>query len=140
MKPNAGYTLVEILVAMAILIFGVVAIMRMLPIALREAHLAGEQTVAAAQADSHLGVLRQRGAEDVLLLDRPDIDRVFTYDPNSTLPVMQRHAAANVLYTGWRYAVQRMEGANQVYLQRVTYTVELPNGRRESFVTYISRQ
>jgi Tfp pilus assembly protein PilV len=135
MKRNGGYTFIEMLIAMTILIVGIIAIMRMLPIALREASLAGEKSVAAQFAGSQLGLTRATGAETIQL-------------DNQNFPMSARmifSTAINVydinnMYTGWQTDMQRMNGAYETYLQRVMFSVEMPDGRRESFVTYVTRQ
>jgi type II secretory pathway pseudopilin PulG len=132
MKRNGGYTFIEILIAMAILIFGIVAIMRMLPIALTEAHLAGEQTVAAHHADAQLGRMRALGGEE-LYIDSLRLPQRYT------APV-QGAAAVYGLYSAYRTNFQRLVGDDRVELQRVVFTLEMPNGRRESFVTYVTKQ
>jgi Tfp pilus assembly protein PilV len=132
MKRNAGYTFIEMLIAMTILIVGIVAIMRMLPIALREAHLAGEKSVAAQFADAQLGLTRSVGADAV------------QYFPDS-YPQAVRHTLVgmdqiNAMYTAYQSDTQRMRGADETFLQRVVFSVEMPDGRRETFVTYVTRQ
>jgi len=140
MKRNAGYTFLEMLIAMTILIIGIVAIMRMLPIALREAHLAGEKSVAAQFADSQLGMARSVGAETLMM------NPVSTASPGRILVSELAANAANAaaasytLYTGWQADYDRQRGAGEVFLQRVVFSVEMPDGRRESFLTYVTRQ
>lgn len=135
MKRNGGYTFIEMLVAMTILIIGIVFIMRMLPTALRAAHLAGERSVAAQFAGSQLGLTRAAGAEVVQLDDTnfPMSQRLVFNAANSIYDIYS-------MYTGWQSDMQRMSGAAETYLQRVVFSVEMPDGRRESFVTYVTRQ
>lgn len=132
MKRNGGYTFIEMLIAMFILIVGIVAIMRMLPVALREAHLAGEKSVAAQFAGSQLGLTRATGAE-TLQLD-------YINFPTSARMSINQSARIYSMYEGWQSDMQRMNGAYETYLQRVVFSVEMPDGRRESFVTYVTRQ
>lgn len=132
MKRNGGYTFIEMLVAMTILIIGIVFIMRMLPAALRSAHMAGERSVAAQFAGSQLGLTRAAGAEVIQLDD--------TNFPQSARMALTSAEQVYNMYTGWQSDLQRMSGAAETYLQRVVFSVEMPDGRRESFVTYVTRQ
>lgn len=132
MKRNAGYTLLELLIAMTILIIGIVAIMRMLPIALREAHLAGERSVAAQFAGAQLGLARATGAEMLML-------EPYNFPQTSRLPI-DYTAQIYAMYSGWQVDINRQRGAGEVFLQRVVFSVEMPDGRREAFVTYVTRQ
>jgi type II secretory pathway pseudopilin PulG len=135
MKRNGGYTFIEMLVAMTILIIGIVFIMRMLPAALRAAHMAGERSVAAQFAGSQLGMTRAAGAE-VIQLD----DTSFPLSQRSVFSAASGIYDIYSMYTGWQSDLQRMDGAAETYLQRVVFSVEMPDGRRESFVTYVTRQ
>lgn len=132
MRRNGGYTFLEMLIAMTILIVGIVAIMRMLPIALREAHLAGERSVAAQFADAQLGMARATGGEALML-------EPFNF-PASARRTLASAQQTYSMYTGWQAGIERMRGASEVYLQRVVFSVEMPDGRLESFVTYVTRQ
>lgn len=129
MKRNEGYTFIEVLIAMTILIVGIVAIMRMLPIALDQSQGANERTLAAIQADQQLGVARAAGAEDLVLRQNAN----WRYE-------LQGKETGNVMYTAWNRSIQRMADPGGGYLQRVVVSVEMPDGRKESFMTYVARQ
>jgi len=120
-----GFTLLEVLVALFILLFGIVAVMQMFPTSLLQARTAAERTVASQAADSVMGQIRQFGAASLL---------------HDQLPLTLLHFdRANGIY-GFNTTVQRLNSPSNVSLQRVTFTVVMPNGRQQSFVTYVSEQ
>jgi len=124
MRYRHGFTLVEVLVALAILIVGVVAVMQLYPHALRQSRAASERTVVSEMANSRLQRIRAEGAE-----------RLF-----KGLATADRIYQAAGLYQSDFLNVQALGGGDDVYLQRVTYTVQMADGRLETFVTYVARQ
>ncbi len=120
-----GFTLLEVLVALFILLFGIVAVMQFFPVSLLQARTAAERTVSSQAADSVLGQIRQVGAASLF---------------NDQLPRTLMHFdRADGIY-GYDTTIQRLNSPANVSLQRVTLTVTLPNGRQQSFVTYVSEQ
>lgn len=121
-----GFTLVEVLVALAILLTGIVAVLIMFPLSLQQARLAAERSVSSTAAQSVLSQVRATSAE-ALYNDRllPEL-------------LTQTRGATNIY--GYGTSVQRLSGAAEVYLQRVTFTVTLSNGRTESFTTFVAEQ
>jgi prepilin-type N-terminal cleavage/methylation domain-containing protein len=124
LKSQKGFTLVEVLVALAILLIGIGTIMQIMPISLLYARSAAEQTVASQAADSVIGQLRQMGA-DALFFDEIPRD------------LLQFEKAAG--FYGYTTTIQRIPGTKDNYLQKVTFTVVLPNDKQQQFVTYISK-
>ncbi len=122
-KKNKGFTLVEVLVALTILSVGIMAVMKLFPMSLRQARGAAERTSAGQLASSQLGELRILGARDV-----------FNLAPLRSVDVTYS------IYEGYRRTITRLKGADEVYLQRVTLSVEMADGRVEQFVTYVARQ
>ena len=120
-----GFTLLEVLVALAILAVGMLAIMELFPASLISARRAAERTITSQTAHSVLGQIRASSAEalfrDQIPLELLNLER------------------ANRLY-GFNTTVQRLNGAAEVYLQRVTFTVTFADGRREAFSTFITRR
>jgi len=115
-----GFTLLEVLVALFILLFGIVAVMQMFPTSLLQARTAAERTVASQAADSVMGQIRQFGAASLL---------------HDQLPLTLLHFDRARPVT-----VSLVNTPSNVSLQRVTLTVVMPNGRQQSFVTYVSEQ
>jgi prepilin-type N-terminal cleavage/methylation domain-containing protein len=128
MKRNGGFTLLEVLVALAILTGGIVAAMQLFPHALRQSRAAAERTAAANLANSELSRLRAI-----------DIGHDFTsWLGRSTLDTLGHVEQAYALYNGWTTTVQRIAGVGDTY--RVTFSVQMFDGRRETFVTYVTRR
>jgi type IV pilus modification protein PilV len=123
---RGGFTLVEVLVALGILLIGVVSVLVMFPQSLKAARMAAERSVTSQAAHSVLSQIRASSAESLY--------------KERLLPELlhQPRSAAN-LY-GYATSVQRLSGAAEVYLQRVTFNVTLPNGRTESFTTFVAEQ
>ena len=110
----------------AILIIGIVAIMQLFPRSLLQARVAAERTITAELANSILGQIRASSAEALFK------NKI----PGGFLSVYGVHG----LYNGFNTTVERLNGASEIFLQRVTFTVTFPDGRTESFVTYVARQ
>ena len=130
MNERKGFTLVEVLVALAILGVAIVAIVKLFPDSLRQARVAAERTIVAELASSKLGQVRAAGAES-LLQGQPAYLSL-----NTASQVYKTY----LMYDGYTSNVQRMPGSDETYLQRVTFTVKMPDGRLETFVTYVAKQ
>ncbi|MBI4557331.1 MAG: hypothetical protein HY706_07090 [Candidatus Hydrogenedentes bacterium] len=128
-KSKIGLTLVEVLIAISILIIGIVGMMRLFPVGLRQNRAAQERTSVSELAHSRLDRLQAAGAED--LLSNHSVSRAG---------VPQTDDPYTGLYNSWQEDLQRFGGAADTGLQRVTFSVLMPDGRRETFVTYIAKQ
>ncbi len=126
MKSKGGFTLLEVLIALAILMVGIVAIMQLFPRSLLQARVAAERTITAELANSVLGQIRASSAK--ALFDK----RV----PGQLLSAYTVYG----LYDGYTTTVQRLNGSGNTYLQRVTFSVTFPDGRIEQYVTYVAEQ
>lgn len=131
MSERKGFTLIEVLIAMVILGVGIIAIFKMFPDSLRQARVAAERTIVAELASSRLGQVRAAGAENLLRSTPSYLSAVTT-----AAGVSQ----SGSMYDGYSSSVQRMRGAEDTYLQRVTFSVKMPDGRLETFVTYVAKQ
>ena len=120
---EAGFTLLEVLVALAILLIGLVSVLTMFPRSLSLADTANKKTIAAEEANQVMGEIGQQGA-DALYFEQIDPTRLMV-DP-ALAPV------------GVVTTTQRMGASNSTSkLQRVTITVSFPNGSTESYSTYV---
>lgn len=122
-RADAGFTLVEILVALAILLVGLVSVLVLFPQSLSQANTANKKSVSADHAREVLGEISQLGA-DYLYFDQIDKE------------ILHKDAEGGVF--GYETTVQRIEhgGANS-RLQRVTFTVTFPNGTSERYTTFV---
>lgn len=126
MRQNSGFTLLEVLIALGILGVGIIAVMQLFPASLTQSRIAAESTVITNVANSELGRLR---AIDL----RSDLSSWTDRNTFHTLDSIERIYA---LYEGWQSVVHRVPGAPDTY--RVTFSVQLADGRVETFVTYVT--
>lgn len=128
-KYNRGFTLIEVIVALTILSIGIIAIMRLFPRSIQQTRVAAERQQAAFLAKSELGNLRAGGVGPA-------------FNAWAAQNAFRSLAAADGSYTGlyksWSSTVKRV--SSDVDLYRVTYSVEMFDGRRERFVTYVTQQ
>ena len=125
LTSREGFTLVEVLVALGILIVGIVGVMQLFPSSLEAARQTSERTITSQTAHSVLGQIRASSAEALFRGQIPDY--LISLD------------RANGLY-GYTTTIDRVAGAAEVYLQRVTFTVTFADGRNESFTTFVARR
>ncbi|MCX5769430.1 MAG: prepilin-type N-terminal cleavage/methylation domain-containing protein [Candidatus Hydrogenedentes bacterium] len=123
---NRGFTLLEVLVAVAILGVGIIAVMGLFPQSLRAARAAAERNAAATAAGSALSQLRA--------LD--NISEMRAWINKNTMDGLTAAEAVYAIYDDTGASVTRLPGTNDVF--RVTYRVKMTDGRYESFVTYVT--
>ena len=126
LKANQGFTLLEVLIALGILTIGVVAVMQIFPASLLQARIASERTITAELANSKLGHIRANSAAALFYNQVPD------------KLVRLSDIYNEYIYDGYDSSVDLVNAGQ--FLQRVTFTVELADGRQETFVTYVARQ
>lgn len=124
---RAGFTLLEVIVALSILAVGIIAIMQLFPVSIRQQRVAQERSVIASLAKTELGKVRVSGVG-------PQLQEWVKENALRTLTEAQR---AYALYTGWHATVSRVGG--DVDLYRITFVVRMVDGREEEFVTYSTR-
>jgi len=132
-----GFSLVEVLIAIAILLFGIAAVIRMFPLSLTNTQQAAQRTVVAELADSSLNRMRTAGAEHVweTVARLRGIYEMYLFDVT-----LDQFGRAGNLYDSYWTHVTPMRGAQDTFLQRITFTVDLPDDRQRTFVTYVSDQ
>lgn len=123
---NRGFTLIEVMVALTILSIGIIAIMRLFPQSVRQTRLANERQQTAFLAKTELGQLRAGG-----------IDGLLAWAGANAYRNMQAAGGSYGMYKSWTSSVQRV--GSDVDLYRVTFNVEMYDGRRERFVTYVTQ-
>lgn len=158
MKRNEqGFTLLEVLVAMFILIVGIIAVMQMLPTSLLQARMAAERSVGAQIARNVLGSIRAADAESLSTGAIERYDEFVLGDP-ATADVVERSllnldrvenpdkviagipAAVNPTHLyGYQTVVQPVPGLEGAHLYKVTFVLDYADGRSETYVTYVSK-
>lgn len=153
MNKRHGYSLLEVLIALAILMIGIIAVYRLFPISMREARMADEKITAAELAHSRLGRLRASGVAGPTLMSYAEsgtlyrdlgIDRI-----HHDYTLLQVENNPYTMYESYATVLQRMRGADSIYrpiyyqpiyYQRALFTVQMPDGRYETFATYVVEQ
>jgi len=126
---QAGLTLIEVIVAAAILAIGILGVMRWFPTAIDLLQQANQRTTSASLADTELDRVRVGTAEALL-------DRYYLSTGGSLDAVSEIYDN----YAGHVKSVAPTRGSDATFLQRVTFNVTMPDGREEVFVTYVTRQ
>ncbi len=143
MQREQGFSLLETLIALTLFAAGVMAVMKLFPMSLRQAQGAAERTVAAQLADSKFGTLRTEGYARVA----PNAGR-YMQDAASDLsiPPALRFTISSIeqvgdiygIYDGYSTKIQRMGASDGAGLHRVVFNVKMYDGRYERFVTYLA--
>lgn len=123
-----GFTLLEVVVALAILAGGIVAIMTLFPTALYRQQQASERSTIASLARAKLSEVRVFG---------PGQASTAWLEQNA-LHLIEQSARAYTVYDSWRANVLADAGMPGLY--RVTFVVRLNNGQTEEFVTYVTER
>lgn len=127
-KYSQGFTLLEVIVALTILSIGIIAIMRLFPVSIQQTQIAAERQQTAFLAKTELGQLRAGGVGPQLT----------GWALNNAYQNAALAGGNYGLYKSWSSTVKRV--SSEVDLYRVTLNVEMFDGRRERFVTYVTQQ
>ncbi|MBX7258572.1 MAG: prepilin-type N-terminal cleavage/methylation domain-containing protein [Candidatus Hydrogenedentes bacterium] len=133
LNEKVGFSLVEVLVSMAVLAVGIVAVTRLFPQGLRATRVAQERTIAAELADSNLARLRMAGMDNLLGVMRASA----LYNTSAAAAAYGDGFTGDGVVEGFSTNITRA-GLND-NLVRVTFSVEMPDGRLENFVTYVTQ-
>lgn len=151
MNNRHGYSLLEVLIALAILMIGIIAVYRLFPISMREARMADEKITAAELAHSRLGRLRASGVAGPTLMSYAESGTIYDVYMNThhDYTLLAAANSAYSMYESYATVLQRMRGADSIYrpiyyhpiyYQRALFTVQMPDGRYETFATYVVEQ
>lgn len=127
-KYNRGFTLLEVMVALTILSIGIIAIMKLFPRSIQQTRLAAEKQQVSFLAKTELGQLRAAGVGPGL----------SNWTLNNAFRNIEAAGGNYGMYKSWTSTVRRV--SSEVDLYRVTFNVEMYDGRRERFVTYVTEQ
>lgn len=137
---NAGFTLLEVVVAMTIMAGGLIAIMRFFPAAVQQSRVASEFTVIASVAKTELSQVRSiAGSELTQARSTSGGTPLQAWAERNAFRDLQAEGDELAgIFSSWRSSVHRVRG--DVDLFRVTFAVELFDGGEEKFVTYVTAQ
>ena len=124
-RRRAGFSLVEVLIAMFLLIIGIVGVMRLFPTSLRQSQKAAESTVVSQLAETRMNELGASSAQHV-------------YETLARLRQVYHDYQDNQVHGDYQILSRALSGGDETYLQRVTLSVDMPDGRTETYVTYVA--
>lgn len=135
LREERGFSPIEVLIAMAILAVGILAVMKLFPSGLRASRVAQERTIAAELADANLGRLRMTGATNVLGM----ATAAAIYNTSTASGVyLDGRIDTDGIADGYSTVVSRVGGPLDENRVRLVFSVDFPDGRRENFVTYVT--
>jgi prepilin-type N-terminal cleavage/methylation domain-containing protein len=134
LPKNAGFTLLETVVALSLLAIGVLGTLELFPLAMRNQQIAVERSSVASMVRTELGKLRS-GA----IARQEDFDE-FLAEWIVENAYRGPDISGKQLHNGWRASVEAVAGGydQSVKLYRVTISVDLVGGQNETFVTYLT--
>ncbi|NUM56438.1 MAG: hypothetical protein HUU46_22600 [Candidatus Hydrogenedentes bacterium] len=135
---NGGFSPVEVLIAMGILAIGVMAVVRLFPTGLAFTRQAQEKTRAVELAENNIARLRMSGASNLLGVAQAGSLYGNVAMANAQYLGMGGHVETTDIIDGYSAAVRRVNGSGEHALVRVTFSVDMADGRRENFVTYVT--
>ena len=130
-RGESGLGLLEVLVAATIFVIGIVAVLSFFPTALKQLQVANQRTISAELAESNMAEVRVATAEALY-------NQQFL--TSGLLRAVSSIYAAYGLYSGFSTAVSPMRGGDSTFLQRLTLSIQMPDGREETYVTYVAKQ
>lgn len=151
-----GFTLIEVLVSMFILVIGIIGVMQMLPSSILQARMAAERSVGSQVARNVLGSVRAADAESITsgALEHydEDLDDITTPDIEAfPLLNLKRVRSLDVLdptefpavnpthLYGYQTIFQPIGGSESNHLYKVVLVLDYADGRTESYVTFVSK-
>jgi len=134
-REERGFSPIEVLIAMAILAIGILAVMKLFPSGLRASRVAQERTIASELADSNLGRMRMTGVSNLLGMARASA--LYNLDTAMDL-YTEGYKDTSGAIDGMATVVSRVAGPLDENRVRVVFSVDFPDGRRENFVTYVT--
>lgn len=135
---NGGFSPVEVLIAMGILAIGIMAVVRLFPAGLAFARQAQEKTIASELAQNSITRMRMSGASNLLGVAQAGSLYGNVAAANAQYLGADGRVDATNIIDGYSAAIRRVNGSGEKALVRVTFSVDMADGRRENFVTYVT--
>ncbi|MCX8064119.1 MAG: prepilin-type N-terminal cleavage/methylation domain-containing protein [Candidatus Hydrogenedentes bacterium] len=126
---NKGFTLLEIVIALAVIAGGLVAVITLFPSAQRLLTTSSADANVTNLARTELSRVRVGGALST---------GVKMWMKDTAFQMLDTSASAYELYQHYGSTVTRVPMGRGLY--RITFSVKLSDGREEKFVTYVSEQ
>ena len=124
---KSGFTLIEVMVALLILLIGIVAGMQLMAVAYKQAQLAQEKTLASALATSQLSQLQAISVDQ--------LPEWLNKNANKVTSVAERNRTSCL---GWVSSLNLISGSENTY--QVTIHLLMSSGRVEDFTTVITEK
>lgn len=138
LRQNEGFSPVEVLIAMGILAIGIMAVVRLFPAGLAFSRQAQEKTIAAELAENSIARMRMAGAGNLLAVAQSGALYGGIAAANAQYLGMGTRVDTGNIVSGYTSAIRRVNGSGEQALVRVTFSVDMADGRRENFVTYVT--
>ena len=138
LRQNEGFSPVEVLIAMGILAIGIMAVVRLFPAGLAFSRQAQEKTIAAELAENSVARMRMSGASNLLGIAQAGALYGDSATANAAVLGADGRVKSDNIVDGYAAAIRRVNGSGDQALVRVTFSVDMADGRREDFVTYVT--
>jgi type IV pilus modification protein PilV len=138
LRKNEGFSPIEVLIAMGILAIGIMAVVRLFPAGLAFSRQAQEKTVASELAQNSFARMRMSGASNLLGIAQAGSLYGNVAAANALDLGAEGRVDTSNIVDGYAAAIRRVNGSGEQALVRVTYSVDMADGRRENFVTYVT--
>jgi len=138
LRQNEGFSPIEVLIAMGILAIGIMAVVRLFPAGLAFSRQAQEKTIASELAQNSFARMRMSGASNLLGVAQAGSLYGNVAAANALGLGAEGRVDTNNIVDGYAASIRRVNGSGEQALVRVTYSVDMADGRRENFVTYVT--
>lgn len=138
LRKKDGFSPVEVLIAMGILSIGIMAVVRLFPAGLAFSRQAQEKTLAVELAENNISRMRMSGAGNLLGIAQAGSLYGNLAAASAQYLGTEGRVGMGYIVDGYAASLRRVNGADEQALVRVTYTVDMADGRRETFVTYVT--
>ena len=134
-----GFTLVEVLIALTIVMVGILGLAVLMPHALRMTRDSSEVSLATQEASSIVAWMRAMGYLAFQQEPEPDLTSLWLLIDKSSWSLIDKSGAGYRPYEDPAVKILYQQSAAADLYGTVVVEVPLSNGRTESFLTYLAR-